>query len=259
MNKPTSWNANLYDQKHAFVSEYGKGLIEWLSPMPGERILDLGCGTGQLASEIQQAGSDVTGIDASSAMIAKAKTAFPALHFETGDASDFHFEEPFDAIFSNAALHWVPDYRAAIQCMFNNLKPGGRLVLEMGGAGNIKQIIRHLRTELTNRNYTEQSKIRLWFFPGIGLYTSALEEAGFRVKLAQHYDRPTQLQSVEHGIEDWLNMFAGAFFSGIPEAEAASIRKQVQEQVRPLLFKDGQWYADYKRLRVMAIRPHDTV
>lgn len=254
MKQRTAWNAQFYDQQHAFVAEYGKGLIEWLAPQPGERILDLGCGTGPLTHEIAQAGCDVVGLDASKEMIEQARRAFPNLHFEVGDATDFTFEQPFDAIFSNATLHWVLDYQAAIQCMFNQLKPGGRLVLEMGGAGNIELMLRQLRIQLQGRGYTAQSQLQLWFFPTIGTYTSALEAAGFRVKIAQHYDRPTQLQSSAHGVVDWLNMFAGAFFEGITEAEAAVIKKQVQAAVRPRLFQNGQWYADYKRLRVAAIR-----
>jgi trans-aconitate methyltransferase len=255
MKQRTVWDAQLYDQKHAFVAEYGKGLIEWLAPKPGERILDLGCGTGHLAYEIAQAGCEVVGMDASAEMVEQARRAFPELHFEVGDAADFSFTEPFDAIFSNATLHWVLDYQAAIACMYRHLKPGGRLVLEMGGAGNIEQIIRQLRTELQNCGYRAQSELQLWFFPGIGTYTSALEAAGFQVEIAQHYDRPTQLQSSAHGVEDWLSMFAGAFFEGIPEGKAAEIRAQVQAAARPHLFRDGHWYADYKRLRVMAVKP----
>lgn len=255
MKQRTAWDAQLYDQKHAFVSEYGKGLIEWLAPEPGERILDLGCGTGHLAYEIAQAGCEVVGLDASGEMIEQARKAFPELHFEVGDATDFSFAEPFDAIFSNATLHWVLDYKAAIEHMFNHLKPGGRLVLEMGGAGNVEQIVSHLRIALQNRGYADQSKVQRWFFPTAGKYSSALEAARFQVKLAQCYDRHTLLQSSTYGVADWLDMFAGAFFEGIPEAEATAIKEQVQEAVRPYLFRDGRWYADYKRLRVAALRP----
>jgi trans-aconitate methyltransferase len=251
----TYWDAQRYDQKHAFVAEYGKGLIEWLAPQDGERVLDLGCGTGHLTHEIARAGCETVGLDASGEMVERARSAFPNLHFEVGDATRFDFEQPFDAIFSNATLHWVLDYQAAIQHMFNHLRPGGRLVLEMGGAGNVEQIISHLRIALQNRGYTGQSKVQLWFFPTVGKYTSALEAAGFQVKLAQCYDRSTLLQSSTYGVVDWLDMFAGAFFKGIPEAEATAIKEQVQEAVRPYLFRDGQWYADYKRLRVAALRP----
>lgn len=255
MKQRTTWNARLYDQKHAFVAEYGKGLLEWLSPQPGERILDLGCGTGHLSHEMAKAGCEVVGLDASKEMVEQARETFPDLHFEVGNAADFALDPPFDAIFSNATLHWVRDYQAAIACMFSHLKPGGRLILEMGGAGNIERIVRQLRIELQDRGYTKQSQLQLWFFPTIGTYTSALEAAGFRVKTAQHYGRPTQLQSSAHGIEDWLTMFAGAFFAGIPEAEASVIKQAVQAAVYPYLFRNGHWYADYKRLRVMALRP----
>jgi len=127
----TKWNADLYDDKHGFVSKYGEDLVDVLAPQKGERILDLGCGTGYLADLIAKSGATVIGIDSSLDMINKAKAEYPKLEFKVQSATDFHFDEPFDAIFSNATLHWVLDKESAIDCMYTNLKRSGRLVIIM--------------------------------------------------------------------------------------------------------------------------------
>jgi trans-aconitate methyltransferase len=249
-----AWNPSLYADKHAYVYGYGESLIEVLQPQINERILDLGCGTGQLSSAIAQRGAKVVGLDASPRMIAKAQEMYPELSFVVSDAANFHFNEPFDAIFSNATLHWVLYFRQAIDCMYEALKPGGRLVLEMGGKGNIQCIEDALRFRLDDHGFGLEASMPCWFFPSVAQYTSALEEVGFQVKLAQHYDRPTEMADAERGIVDWLHMFAGRFFENIPEHEQQSIMEEVQEELRPGLFRDGKWNVDYKRLRVVAVR-----
>ena len=255
MNTPQDhWSPKLYNDKHAFVYNYGEALIELLNPQVGERILDLGCGAGQLTAEIASNGAKVVGLDASAGMIADARLNFPGVDFLVADAADFHFDKPFDAIFSNAALHWVLRYREAIACTYQALKPGGRLVLEMGGAGNIENIEKQIRQSLKTRAYLKQAQMPRWFFPTLGNYTGALEEAGFSVKMAQHFDRPTELADESTGIKDWLRMFASSFFEGISDREQTAIIEEIQEKLRPKLFCDGKWYADYKRLRVVAIK-----
>src|ERR1700760_4234824 len=129
------WNAELYDNKHTFVSQYGESVLELLAVKAGERILDLGCGTGDLAKQIQQSGAEVVGIDASPDMVAKAKNKFPELDLSVMDATSFHFDEPFDAVFTNATLHWIKNADAVISNVYNSLKPGGRFVGEFGGKG----------------------------------------------------------------------------------------------------------------------------
>ena len=130
------WNAELYDNKHAFVSQYGESVLELLGVKPGERILDLGCGTGDLAKQIQEYRADVIGIDASPEMIAKAKAKYPELDFCVANAASFYFDEPFDAVFTNAVLHWIHDADGVIKSVYNALKPAGRFVGEFGGKGN---------------------------------------------------------------------------------------------------------------------------
>src|SRR3978361_829172 len=135
------WNAELYDQKHAFVYQYGESLLELLDAKPGEHILDLGCGTGHLTQRIQSLGAIVTGIDSSPEMIQQAEENFPEIKFSVANATNFYFEEPFDAIFSNAVLHWIKDQDSLIKTVYDNLKPGGRFVAEMGGRGNVSKMI----------------------------------------------------------------------------------------------------------------------
>ena len=132
----TSWNAHLYDDKHSFVFKYGEDLVDMLNPQAGERILDLGCGTGYLTNVIAGSGATVVGIDNSLEMISKAKTQYPALEFKVQSATEFYFDEHFSAIFSNAVLHWVLQKEMAIDCMYRNLKRSGRLVLEFCGKQN---------------------------------------------------------------------------------------------------------------------------
>jgi len=249
------WQPQLYNNKHAFVYGFGENLIQWLDPKEDERILDLGCGSGQLTAVIAERGAQTIGIDASAAMIAAARQQYPKLGFTVADATDFHFAKPFDAIFSNATLHWVLRYRQAIGRMYDALKPGGRLVLEMGGKGNIRHIEDALRFRLNEHGYGLESSMPLWFFPSLGKYTSELEDEGFSVSLAQYFDRPTQLADSDSGIRDWLRMFASSFFEKIPEEQQESIIEEVQEELRPQLFYDSNWYADYKRLRIIAYKP----
>lgn len=253
-NPETRWSPQLYNEKHSFVYGYGESLITLLDPKKNERILDLGCGTGDLTFQINELAREAVGIDSSVEMIEKAKSAFPDTHFEVGDASNFKFERKFDAIFSNATLHWVKDYGAVIQCMFENLNPGGRIVLEFGGKGNVQTIVNQLRASLQKRGYKEQSKLDLWYFPSVGEYATALEKAGFRVLFAEHFDRPTELADAKTGIKDWISMFGQSFFSRVTKSQIEEIKNEVQENLKDKCLIDGKWYADYKRIRVMAIK-----
>jgi trans-aconitate methyltransferase len=250
----TKWNAGLYDDKHAFVFKYGEDLVQLLSPKAGERILDLGCGTGYLSDLIAASGATVTGIDNSASMIEKARASYPQINFVLMAATDFHFENPFDAIFSNAVLHWVKDKESAIDCMYKNLKSNGRLVLEMGGKNNVDSILSATKKVLTTHGFAQQAAANPWYFPSLGEYTGLLEHRGFRVTYATHYDRETELKDDRNGIKDWLKMFGSAFFNDIPEDRLDIILDEIQEMLRPAHFIDGKWWADYKRLRVTAIK-----
>lgn len=246
------WNTDLYTGKHAFVFQYGAGLIDLLAPQPNELILDLGCGSGELTQQIADRGASVVGLDASESMIAKARQQFPALDFQLADAATFELPQRFDAIFSNAALHWMTDYEAVVQRMKHHLKPGGRLVAEFGGKGNVQQITDELVRQLQNQAY--DLTVSWWYFPSVGEYASVLEKHGFSVKLAQHYDRDTPLNDPESGLTDWIEQFGANFFQGVTAEDRAAVLEETNAVLKPVLFRDNQWYADYKRMRMVAIR-----
>ncbi len=250
----TNWNPELYNNKHSFVYDYGEDLVTILQPKKNERILDLGCGSGQLTFKISQLAREVVGIDSSVEMIADAKSKFKNINFRVGDAANFSFEKKVDAIFSNAALHWVLEYKEAIQCMFDSLNNNGRIVLEFGGKGNVQTIVNQLRKSLASRGYLEQSELKQWYFPSIAEYTTELESAGFNVTIAKHFDRPTELADQNTGIKDWIAMFGKAFFNNVSLEHIEEIKQEVQEEIQSKCFKNGKWYADYKRIRVVAIK-----
>lgn len=249
-----SWNVDLYNKKHGFVHKYGADLVQVLDPKPGERILDLGCGSGQLTHDIAAITDHVIGIDSSKEMIEASKAMFEELDFYQMNAESFQFDRGFDAIFSNAVLHWVANQKLASQNMFRHLKSGGRLVVEFGGAGNVATITDAIRSCLEDRGFLNNSGLERWYFPSISTYTSLLEEIGFEVVHAELYDRPTLLDSKNDGIKDWIEMFGAHFFEGIQQEEKDGILNEVQNQVQPSCYKDGNWYADYRRIRVVALK-----
>lgn len=162
------WDTDSYDEGHSFVFEYGEGVVDLLEPEHGEQILDLGCGTGHLTDRIAESGANTVGLDASEEMIEKAQETYPESTFVNEDARDFSFDDPFDAVFSNAALHWIPEQDAVLNSVANALVPGGRFVAELGGAGNVAAIVNAVREEATARGYDVESP---WYFPSISEYT----------------------------------------------------------------------------------------
>ena len=140
-----SWDAKQYQQRHSYVFEYGQAVLDLLAAQPGERILDLGCGSGQLTAAIAGAGASVLGLDSSPEMLAEARVQYPDIEFRLGDAAEFTLESPMDAVFSNAVLHWVKNADGAAGSISRALKPGGRFVAEFGGHGNVQSILGALR------------------------------------------------------------------------------------------------------------------
>ncbi|CAI6082888.1 class I SAM-dependent methyltransferase [Cohnella sp. JJ-181] len=255
MSSNQVWQSDHYDRKLGFVSELGKDVVRLLNPVKDEHILDLGCGTGDLAYEINQAGAHVTGMDFSKEMIGEARRKYPQIPFFVGDGEYFTVDSKYDAVFSNAALHWMKKPRAVIAGVWNHLKPGGRFVAEFGGKGNVETIVQAIGEVLREDFDTDADKLNPWYFPSIAEYSALLEQQGFRVAYAAHFDRPTQIQDHEQGLHHWLNGFAGHFFIALTQAQRQAACEKIAVKARNELFRDGSWYADYKRLRVMAIKP----
>ncbi len=247
------WNSVLYDQKHDFVSKYGADVIELLDPQNGENILDLGCGTGDLAELIRARGANITGLDSSPEMIETAKAKYPFIAFDLKSADNFSYDEKFDAVFSNATLHWILEKEQAIFCIYECLKPNGRFVAEFGGKGNVANIVTALQDALRKKGLPDIANKTIWYFPSLSEYTSLLEQKGFRVTFAAHFDRETLLKDT-NGVKNWIQMFGRSYLDGLDSKLVDDILTTVEEQVKPTNYKNGNWYADYKRLRVVAIK-----
>lgn len=247
------WDAARYDGGHSFVWKYGASVIELLAPREGERILDLGCGTGHLTAEIAARGAEVVGIDKSRDMIEQARKLYSDLRFEIGNAESFHFDEPFDAVFSNAAIHWMRDQDGVASSIHRALKAGGRLVAEFGGNGNLRAIKNALHGAIEAAGYPLAEEATFRYFPTIGQHASLLERHSFRVTHAQHFERPTALEGGEEGLRNWIEVFADNVLDAVPVEERGEIIHRVEDELRSQLYSDGMWYADYRRLRVVAI------
>lgn len=248
----TNWDAELYEAKHAFVWKFGEDLLAQLDPKPGERILDLGCGPGQLTSQIAERGADVVGVDISPEMIGQARQNYPVLRFVLADAAELEFTDEFDAVFSNAALHWMLDAAAVARSLSRALRRGGRFVAELGGRGNIRRIEQAIAQTLEDYGFRFDDYKRT-YFPSVAEYSAILEDAGLEVRFASLFDRPTPLEGPD-GMKNWLHQFASYHFDGIPPAQRESALASVVERLRPELFVNGRWQADYRRLRVTATK-----
>ena len=254
-NKTDHWNAKFYDNNHAFVAQYGKGLIDLLSPQSKEKILDLGCGTGDVTATIYQQvdGIELIGVDSSANMVERAKVKYPHIDFQVADAINLPFDDEFDAIFSNAVLHWIKTPEMVLQNIYKSLKKNGRFVAEFGGKDNVKGIMNGLiqQFELLNIPFPEEKFP--WYFPSIAEYTTLMEQAGFRVTLAQHYDRPTILDGND-GLKNWLEMFGPTIFENIETTIKDHIIEETAKSLKNTLFINDVWYADYKRIRVVGLK-----
>lgn len=249
---PSRWDPALYDTAHAFVWQLASGVMDLLHAQPGERVLDLGCGTGHLTHDIAKTGADVVGVDRSADMVAAAKAAFPDMDFRVMDALRLEFDRPFDAVFSNAALHWIPRADVVAANIARVLRPGGRFVAEFGGKGNIQCILAGLREAIHSE--TGRAVVNPWYFPTVAQYASVLERAGLEVVFAGLFDRPTPGEG-PNALRNWLSMFCGTMLESVPADKRDAVVARCEENCRPALFRDGVWVADYRRLRVMANKP----
>lgn len=243
------WNAEDYEKHARFVSDLAGPVLEWLQPQAGERILDLGCGDGVLTEELRRRGMSVLGVDTSESLLAAA--AARGVETLRMDGQKLGFDSEFDAVFSNAALHWMSDAGAVIEGVFRALRPGGRFVAEFGGHGNVAAVTTAMRATAWRRG-GDAALAGPWFFPSVAVYREMLEERGFRVVRIGLFPRPTPLAT---GMIAWLKVFRGPFFAQYG-AEEDQVLAEVEELLAPSL-RDarGNWTADYVRLRVEAVKP----
>ena len=244
------WSARRYAETAHFVPALGAPVLEMLAPRTGERILDLGCGDGVLTEKIIAAGADVVAVDAAPDMVAAARARGIDAHVMAGQK--LTFDNEFDAVFSNAALHWMRPPEAVLAGVRRALKPGGRFVAEMGGHNNTAAIMVALSAVLRRRGL-DAPNLSPWYFPSAAAYREKLEAAGLTVENIRIVPRPTTLPT---SIEPWLETFGDAFFGALPEAERAPARAEVADLLRPVLVDEtGTWIADYVRLRFRATLP----
>ena len=244
------WNPEHYRRDGGFVAEYGREVAGLLNPQPGERILDLGCGDGRLTEFIASFDSELIAIDSSREQIIAARDR--RLDARVVDAIRLPFREEFDAVFSNAALHWIKPPEDVVRGVFTALRPGGRFVCEFGGAGNIAAICDALTRALATRGF-DFDELNPWYFPTADEYAELLRAVGFAVKQIELFDRPTPLAT---DIIAWLRTFTRVFIEAIPRAERHDFLAELRDLLRPTLLRDtGDWFVDYVRLRLMAWKP----
>jgi trans-aconitate methyltransferase len=249
MKRSTSWNPESYAKNARFVSDLGEPLLQLLDAEPGELILDLGCGDGALTEKIAGYGCKVIGVDSSFPQLKAAKNR--GLNVAVMDGHQLCLRPRFDAVFSNAALHWMKRLEAVVAGVASSLKPAGRFIGEFGGRGNVKRIRSALHAEL-RRRAIDPAPIDPWYYPSPEEYSELLSRAGFIVNYIELIPRPTKLPG---DILDWLEIFAQPFTQAVPEPERGSFLREVRNELATCL-RDGagNWFADYVRLRFKATK-----
>ena len=258
VNVTSRWSPADYVQNASFVPELGQAALQLLAAKPGELILDLGCGDGALTARIAEAGAKVIGLDASEEMVEAARARGIDAFVADAEALDLvnqleRFGQ-FDAVFSNAALHWMLDPDAVATGVFAMLKDGGRFVGEMGGAGNLALLRAGLRDELTERGYALPSEDAAWY-PAVEEFTRLYCLNGFTEVQAQRIERPTDLPA---GIAGWVKTFRSGLLeiAMVPEWARDEVAEAVERRLAPELRKpDGSYFADYVRLRFAMRKP----
>ena len=246
---PKTWDAEHYSRSAAFVADMSDPVVALLAPSPGERILDVGCGDGRLTERLSKMGVAIVGVDASPAMVESARKR--GLDARLMPAEELAFDSEFDAVFSNAALHWVLEPQKAVAGVYRALKPGGRFAAEFGGAGNVAQVCATLSAALARRGH-DFAALSPWYFPSPEQYAAILRAAGFSVDTIGLHDRPTRLDG---DLGDWLNLFAPSILGVLPPPEREKAVDEIREMLGPEQCDEhGVWTVDYVRLRLLARR-----
>ena len=249
MSGAQTWDPANYARHARFVSDLGTPVLELLAPRPGERILDLGCGDGALTAKLVDAGCTVVAVDSSAAQVEAARHR--GLDARIMGGEDLAFSDEFDAVFSNAVLHWIKNADSMIAAVFRSLRTGGRFVAECGGYGCVDRIRTALVEALDRRGIEGAARVP-WYFPTPGDYATRLERAGFRVDSVALIPRPTPLPGDMSG---YLETFAQSFFHEMNDAAREEYLAEVRARLEPQL-RDGNgiWIADYVRLRFAATK-----
>lgn len=244
-----TWDAKRYAADARFVADLGMPVLDLLAPRAGERILDLGCGDGALTARLVELGCDVVGVDADPDMIRAARAR--GLDARLGDGAALPFRGEFDAVFSNAALHWMKrDPDAVVEGVARALRPGGRFVGEFGGHGNVAAITVALLAALARRGIDGKA-LHPWYFPTPDEFRARLLGHGFAVGTLELIPRPTHVPA---GMAAWLGVFAAPFLAPLPPEQRVSMCDEVVALLREALCDQaGNWTADYVRLRYAAV------
>jgi len=245
------WDVRLYQNNHAFVAEYGKALLELLPQDETASVLDLGCGNGSLTAELAKRYQRVVGTDQSERMIEAARAAYPGIDFRVMDALDMPFDDEFDAVFSNAVFHWIQDQPRLLAQIRNALKPGGTLVCEFGAHGNTGRIWEAFCAAMAERGETVATR---FFYPAAEDYAKLLEAAGFDVRAAYEFDRPTPLTGGANGLRGWMMQFLATDLNRLDEAMREDVISQTDRAAKGTLWDGEVWRADYRRLRAVAVK-----
>jgi trans-aconitate 2-methyltransferase len=249
-----TWDASLYDEKHDFVFKFGEDVVNHLNPQRDENILDLGCGTGDLTKKISDSAKMVIGLDNSLEMIHAAQRKYPEITFFNADSKDFHIDCVFDAVFSNAVLHWIPEADKVIKNINKHLKIGGRFVAEFGGKGCVNKIISTLKAILDKEKLSYPKIDDILYYPSIGQYSILLEKLGFEVNYAVLFDRPTELKGGVDGLNNFIEMFLNWLFVNVSANDKLRIIKLANDSLKSEMFNEVAWIADHRRIRIIAYK-----
>ncbi len=244
------WDSKLYDNAQAYVSEYGKELISFIPQKENQKILDLGCGTGDLTNQIyKNFKCNIIGSDNSTEMIENSKVKYPNLNFEIFDACKIPFQNEFDIIFSNAVFHWILNQTQLHKSIFNALKDGANLICEFGAYKNIEKISNSFAKAISHYGDTYTSP---FYFPKVENHISILEDNGFYIEKIYDFDRPTILPNGYLGLRQWICQFFSDYLNKYDMVKQENILLFIEKDLNELMFDGKKWTADYRRLRVIA-------